>query len=142
MSAACILHMRCSPDAALPLLKTWIGSNANDDDFEMEEEKNSWTTIRMWSFSLDGCETEDWLQLGRAVDFLYESYSTSTLSGEIVHVSDQKLVRHLVFDKENKECEVDIGQLKCEQKNPLRNWADIWGFVDENTWESEVATLD
>lgn len=77
--------------------------------------------------------------LAKHFDIFYESYSTSLCGAEIVVFRGGQLVRHLLFDDENPDLNVNLGSLPSELANPLHRWSDVWGFVDDWAWEENVA---
>jgi len=129
------LHIQSRYEDAEAHLASWVGRALNVDDLDLESESNGWVTL---SIDLDYVKAEDWLVLGKSFNFLYESYSTSLCMGEIVFCRDQQLIRHLLVDDENLDLCVDVGTLPTEQTNPLKEWRDVWAFVDDATWMKNI----
>ena len=102
------LHIRGSYDDAAPALAEWMGKPLDPTELAIEVEGNGWTTL---SIDLDYGRTDEWLKLAKKVDFFYESYSTSLCMGELVVCREQQLVRHLLFDEENSDENINVGRL-------------------------------
>ena len=132
------LHLRANSDQAIALLEDWFGGDKPHYDADLEAEDNGWVTL---SIDLDYQPIEEWLALGVRVDLLYESYSTSLLTGEIVYISSQHLLRHLALDANDPVSDVDVGMLRAEHDRRFQTWDDIWGFVEDWTWAQEVDPL-
>ena len=130
------LHIRSSADAAAGYFSEWLGGRTPKAD--VEEHPNGWTTFELSGFSLDGVGEAEWLRLGARADILFETFSTSLLSGELVLIMSGKVQRHLLIDSDNPEMEKNAGRLRYEEQNPLTEWTDIWTFVEDWYWEAEV----
>lgn len=130
-----LLHIKASADDATTLVQEWYGKNKPHYEDDLEIEENGWVTLPL---DLGYQPIRNWYALGMRVDFLYESYSTSLLMGEIVFMSSQILVRHLLLDRGNPTEERDHGVLRAEANQRFKTWADIWGFVDDRDWVREV----
>src|SRR3569833_22335 len=125
------LHIQSSYEDAESTLSEWVGRSLDLDDLDVEVESNGWVTL---SIDLDHGLTEDWLELAKSFNFLYESYSTSLCMGELVYCRDGQLVRHLLIDDQNPDQRVDIGTLATEASTPLKEWSDVLTFVDDASW--------
>lgn len=128
------LHLKESKDALEPVLREWFGRPNLDFDSVLED--NSWITI---TADCDFLDTREWSKLGRHVDLIYESYSTSLRMGELVIIRNRELVRHFLHhESEDGNEYVNVGKLKTEATTPLKSWTDVWAFVDDCRWISET----
>jgi len=132
------LHLRASPAEAIAIVQAWCGGQEPLYEADHEVEENGWLTM---SIDLTYQPIEEWLALGEHVDLLYETYSTSTLMGEIVYIAGRQLIKHVLIDTDNPDEQINIGALRFESKRPFRTWGDIWAFVDDWMWEKEVEPL-
>ena len=129
------LHLKGDESSAREALRAWLAGSI-PPDFEFISEQTGWTTVLLGGYSLEWIPIEDWLRL--ASDLIFESFSTSLCSGEIVHVIDGKVGRHLVLDDEGRSEGVDVGSLRYEREHRMITWSDIWTFVEDGHWKTEV----
>ena len=123
------LHLACDADVALPLLRNWFDNP--DLDASGTSEDNGWMTFDL---DCDFLDTADWLKLGSNVDLIYASYCTALCMGELVVVRGNQLERHFLHHDEPGSDIVDVGKLAFETDTPLREWSDVWRFVDDSRW--------
>ena len=131
------LHIHGSPDTVMRHLREWLSTPS--PPASVEEQWNSWITIDLGGYSLEYLDAETWLRLGKQVDLLFESFSTSLCAGELLFILAGEVRRHIVIDSDNPDCQVDIGRLRYEESSPMTEWTDIWTFVEDDHWRNEVS---
>ena len=102
-------------------------------DAEGIAEPNGWTTFDL---DCDFLDTTEWRKLGSNVNLIYASYCTALRMGELVVVRGNQLERHFLHHDEPDADRVDVGKLAFETNNPLRDWSDVWEFVDDWRWKT------
>ena len=123
------LHLACDAATAIPLLRDWLdNSNLGAEGIA---EDNGWTTFAL---DCDFVDTADWRKLGSNVDLIYASYCTGLRMGELVVIRGNELQRHFLHHDEPDGDIVNLGKLDFETDNPIRDWSDVCGFVDDWRW--------
>ena len=123
------LHLACKTGVALPILRQWFDNPELDVDGTPEG--NGWTTFDL---DCDFLDTSNWLELGSEVDLIYASYCTTLRMGELVVIRGKQLQRHFLHHDQPDSDNLNVGKLAFETVKPLRDWSDVWGFVEDWRW--------
>jgi hypothetical protein len=92
----------------------------------------TWTVIEEISGGLGARPAASWLALADGGDLVYAGYNDTIAYAELVVVENGRLARHFMQDEQDPSSNVDVGRLPEEAGNPLGDWMDVLGWVEDD----------
>lgn len=93
-------------------------------------EHGPWTVFDLLSSGMTGRSIESWLELAQNDDLLYVDCNDAAQYGEVLAISQRRLVRHFLQDEQDSSGNVDIGELPEEGGKRFEDWVDVVGWAE------------
>jgi hypothetical protein len=147
------LRLRCPVEEAMARYGRWIGkAELGPPQLVRERDKidlalqdgdwlglavfiyasGPWTVVEEVSGGLGTRPAADWLRLAEGGDLVYAACNDAIAYAELVVVETGRLVRHILQDEEDPSTNVDVGRLPEEAGQPLGDWIDVMGWVEND----------
>ena len=149
------LRLRCEREEAMARYGRWLGL-AEVEPPRLVRERDSldlalrdgewrgfaafvfeygpWTVFDLLSSGLTGRSIESWLELAQNDDLVYVDCNDAAQYGEVLAISQERLIRHFLQDEQDSSAHVDIGKLPDEDRKRFEDWVDVvaWAETDSD----------